>query len=106
MTETAGTSTLEPGLAALIAADAAFDAEVCMNCGVCTAVCPLDLGHLPRRVMHDASLGNRAAVVAHAEDIYSCLLCRMCEVSCPAGVHITANIRALRHYLNHHEYGL
>jgi heterodisulfide reductase subunit C len=106
MSEAPTIRTLDPGLAGVIGADAAFDAEVCMNCGVCTAVCPLDLEHLPRRVMHDASVGNRAAVVEHAEEIYSCLLCRMCEASCPAGVHITANIRALRHYLNHDEYGL
>lgn len=106
MTEATAIRVLDPALAGVIAADAGFDAEVCMNCGVCTAVCPLGMAHLPRRVMHDASLGNRAAVVEHAEEIYSCLLCRMCEASCPAGVHITGNIRALRHYLNHHEYGL
>lgn len=94
---------IDPGLVGALSADATFDATVCMNCGVCTAVCPLGLEALPRKVFHYAALGMRQAVIAHAEEVYSCLLCRMCEVSCPAGVHITANVRALRHYLNHTE---
>jgi heterodisulfide reductase subunit C2 len=89
-----------------ISADAAFDATVCVNCGVCTAVCPLGLEALPRKVFHYAALGMRDAVLEHTEEVYSCLLFRMCEVSCPAGVSITANVRALRHYLNHTEFGL
>jgi len=32
------------------------------------------------------------------ETVFSCLLCKLCEVNCPAGVHITENVRALRHY--------
>jgi heterodisulfide reductase subunit C len=97
---------VDPGLTAAVSAGAPFDADVCMNCGVCTAVCPLGSAVLPRRVCRDAVLGLRDAVVEYTEEIYSCLLCRMCESNCPAGVHITANIRALRHYLNHSEFGL
>jgi len=101
MTTVSAVPAIDPDLVSTISADAAFDATVCMNCGVCTAVCPLGLQALPRKVFHYAALGMRQTVLGHAEEIYSCLLCRMCEVSCPAGVHITANVRALRHYLNH-----
>ena len=68
-----------------------FDAEACMNCGVCTAVCPL---------------GLEDRVLAETETIYSCLLCRACQESCPAGVHIADNVRTLRHHLNRTAFGL
>jgi heterodisulfide reductase subunit C2 len=106
MTTTASPPAMDPGLTAAISAEAPFDADLCMNCGVCTAVCPLGLSALPRQVLHLAALGLREKVLEHTEEIYSCLLCQMCEVNCPAEVHITGNIRALRHYLNHTEFGL
>jgi heterodisulfide reductase subunit C2 len=106
MSTTTHRPAMDPDLSAAIAAVAPFDPSLCMNCGVCTALCPLGLEALPRKVFHYAVLGLREAVVDHSEEIYSCLLCRMCETSCPAGVHITANVRALRHYLNHSEHGL
>jgi heterodisulfide reductase subunit C len=97
---------LNPELLADVAAEGDFDATACMNCGVCTAVCPVGLAALPRRVFHDAVVGRQDAVLAEQEAVYSCLLCQLCEVSCPAGVHITQNIRTLRRYLNHRILGL
>lgn len=76
-----------------------FDVAVCMNCGVCTASCPLEIDVLPRRLMRYAALGLGDEVEAEAESVFSCLLCRACEQSCPAGVHITENIRMLRRWL-------
>lgn len=84
----------------------AFDAEACMNCGVCTAVCPLGIDLLPRRIFRYVELGMEDRVLAETETVYSCLLCRLCEESCPAGVHITENVRTLRHHLNRTLYGL
>ena len=83
-----------------------FDAEACMNCGVCTAVCPLGLDVLPRRLFRYVELGLEERVRAETETVYSCLLCRLCEESCPAGVHITENVRTLRHHLNRTVFGL
>jgi len=77
-----------------------FDAEACMNCGVCTAACPLGLDVLPRRLFRYVELGLEDRVLAETETVYSCLLCRLCEESCPAGVHITENVRTLRHHLS------
>jgi heterodisulfide reductase subunit C len=76
-----------------------FDAEACMNCGVCTAACPLGLDVLPRRLFRYVVLGLEDRVRAETETVFSCLLCRLCEESCPAGVHITENVRTLRHHL-------
>ncbi|HEX7659105.1 MAG TPA: 4Fe-4S dicluster domain-containing protein [Pseudonocardiaceae bacterium] len=83
-----------------------FNATECMNCGVCTAVCPLGIDALPRRLFHQVTLGMRDALLEQAETVYSCLLCGACEVNCPAGVHIAENVRGLRHYLNHTLYRL
>ncbi len=76
-----------------------YDAEVCMNCGVCTAACPLGIDLLPRRLFRYVELGLEQRVRNESESIFSCLLCRACEESCPAGVHITENVRVLRHWL-------
>ena len=83
-----------------------FDAEACMNCGVCTATCPLGLDVLPRRLFRYVVLGLEDRVRAESESVYSCLLCGLCEENCPAGVHITENVRALRHHLNRSVYGM
>lgn len=77
-----------------------FDAAACMNCGVCSAVCPLGIELLPRRLFRHVLLGLEEKLLAETETIYSCLLCGLCEESCPGGVHITENLRALRHFLN------
>lgn len=94
------------GLAERVREAGAFDAQACMNCGVCTAVCPLGIDLLPRRIFRYVELGMEDRVLAETETVYSCLLCRLCEESCPAGVHITENVRTLRHHLNRTLYGL
>ncbi len=76
-----------------------FDAEVCMNCGMCTATCPLGIDVLPRLVMRLGVLGFDEQLRAEKEAVFSCLLCRACEASCPAGVGITDNIHTLRRWL-------
>lgn len=76
-----------------------YDAEACMNCGVCTAVCPLEIDLLPRRLFRYVELGLADRVREESETVFSCLLCRACEESCPADVHITENVRVLRHWL-------
>lgn len=94
------TAVVTAELADRVRAAGPFDADVCMNCGVCTATCPLGLDVLPRRLFRYVLLGLEERVTAQTEAVYSCLLCRLCEESCPAGVHIAENVRALRHYLN------
>lgn len=89
-----------------VSAGTGFDAQACLNCGVCTSICPMGIDMLPRRLFHLVVLGDREQVLRHTETVYSCLLCRLCEVSCPADVSITANVRALRHYLNQHVLGV
>ena len=90
---------VDPGLADELRRLGEFDAEACMNCGVCTATCPLDLDLLPRRLFRYVLLGMDERVRAETPSVFACLLCRACEEACPAGVHITENVRILRHWL-------
>jgi len=82
-----------------------FDASACLNCGSCTALCPLGLELFPRKLFRYALLGVRQKVLEHTDAVYSCLLCGMCEENCPAGVHITGNVRARRVYLGREVFG-
>ncbi len=91
---------LQPHLAAEVGVDESFNAEACMNCGICSAICPMDIPHLPRELFRYVELGMRDEVLAHQETVFSCLLCKLCDVNCPAGVHIADNVRSLRHYFN------
>ena len=77
-----------------------FDATACMNCGVCCALCPMEIDILPRQIFRYALLGLEERVLDNTSNIYSCLLCKMCEANCPADVHIAQNVRFLRHYIN------
>ncbi|MBU2515135.1 4Fe-4S dicluster domain-containing protein [bacterium] len=83
-----------------------FNASACINCGTCTALCPMEIGLLPRHLFRYVLMGIEEKVIENTENIYSCLLCKMCEDNCPAGVHIAENVRALRSYLNETVYRL
>ena len=83
-----------------------FDAAACMNCGECTALCPVEIDLLPRALFRYVILGLDEKVLESTPEIYSCLLCRMCEANCPAEVPIAENIRLLRGYINKNVYRL
>ena len=82
-----------------------FNATACINCGSCTALCPLGINLLPRTLFRYVLLGAHEKVLENTENIYSCLLCKMCEENCPADVHIAENVRTLRTYINQNVYG-
>jgi heterodisulfide reductase subunit C2 len=92
-------ASVSSGLAERVRRLGEFDAEACMNCGVCTGTCPLGIDVLPRRLFRYVLLGLEDRVHDEQEAIFTCLLCRACEASCPAGVHIAENVRLLRRYL-------
>lgn len=97
---------VDPGFLESLRLGGEFDARLCINCGTCTALCPLGLEIMPRRLFRNALLGNREGVLGESEAIFSCLLCRLCEANCPAGIHIAENVRALRTIVNHEVHGL
>jgi heterodisulfide reductase subunit C len=83
-----------------------FNASACINCGSCTALCPIGVNLLPRQLFRYVLMGVKDKVLDNTENIYACLLCKMCEENCPADVHIAENVRTLRTYINRNIYGL
>ena len=83
-----------------------FNAGACFHCGTCSALCPLGYEILPRKLFREAMLGLEDRIIANTPQIFSCLLCRMCEVNCPQEVHIADNVRTLRYLINRQEFGL
>ena len=81
-----------------------FDASACINCGTCTALCPIGVNLLPRLLFRYVLMGALDRVLENTENIYSCLLCKMCEENCPADVSIAENVRTLRVYINQNIY--
>ena len=51
---------------------------------------------MPRLLFRYVVLGLDERVARSRDAIFSCLLCRACEASCPSGVHISENVRELR----------
>jgi len=96
------TTVLHPDMARQIWPGGEMNAEACMNCGVCSAVCPMGIELLPRRLFRFVLLGMEDRVRQESEAVFSCLLCRLCEVNCPADVPVAESVRSLRHYFNTH----
>ncbi len=88
-----------------VASSNEFDAWACMNCGVCSAVCPIGIDLMPRKLFRYAVLGLKDEVLAEQDAIFQCLLCKLCEENCTSDVHITANMRFLRGYIDQEVFG-
>jgi len=69
-----------------------------MACGTCASVCLVRRFYPsfnPRRVLHQASLGMREAVLSSPE-IWLCSACDACYPRCPQEIHISEVMGALR----------
>jgi Fe-S oxidoreductase len=77
--------------------------EACVNCGLCTARCPVLRALLgaegryagPRQVATSLSRALPEAWAAH-DTLYTCTLCGACEAVCPVGVPIPELVASLR----------
>ena len=99
-------STETSGFAAEVKRAEVFNIEACEHCVICNAVCPVGYDALPRKLFGFVLEGKEEMARRHTKELYSCLLCRMCEEHCPADVPITDNIRRLRVYLNKQQFKL
>jgi Fe-S oxidoreductase len=73
----------------------------CMQCGLCTNLCPWRLvpGETSEHfnIRHMQRLGQMGMEGFEAEDVlFACTTCSMCQSNCPRGVKIVDNVRAMR----------
>jgi Fe-S oxidoreductase len=69
----------------------------CMQCGMCSGVCPwpdVDSPFRPRKLIRMGALGLEGF---ESDDIlYACTTCKYCVVNCPRGVDLIGVFRAMR----------
>jgi len=69
----------------------------CMQCGTCSAVCPLSQAffYSPRRMLRQLALnlGTRQTL---DQSVWDCVMCNECSVNCPRGIDIIEVMRAIR----------
>jgi len=69
----------------------------CMQCGVCTASCPLShkMETTPRKIMEMIKAGMRNEVLS-SDTMWYCASCYACSVRCPQGISMAEVMYALR----------
>ncbi|MFW6069679.1 MAG: 4Fe-4S dicluster domain-containing protein [bacterium] len=78
----------------------AVGAEICFNCGTCTAMCPLgdDEHPFPRNMIRLAQLGLTDELMA-STDPWLCYYCGDCAETCPRQAEPGETMMALRRWL-------
>jgi heterodisulfide reductase subunit C len=91
-------SRLDPTFVDEIAALAGTDGlRGCIQCGTCSAVCPLSayMDHTPRRLLAMTRAGMKDDVL-RSTSIWICAGCYACTVACPKQIPVTDVIYALK----------
>jgi heterodisulfide reductase subunit C2 len=80
-----------------VCVDAASVVRDCLQCGTCSAVCPLEpyMDHSPRRLVALLRAGQDDTVL-RSRAIWVCTSCYACTVECPQQIPITDAIYALK----------
>jgi heterodisulfide reductase subunit C len=87
----------DPNFAKEIIEAGGHKANVCFQCGTCTAGCPTvyAMDYTPRQIMRMVNLGMRDKVLK-STTIWVCASCFTCQSRCPRGVEITGVMSALK----------
>lgn len=92
---------VDPNLHREMAQFGGHDVDLCMNCGNCTAICPLSEdsgGSFPRRVIHLLQVG-RSDKLLQSVDPWLCYYCGECSESCPRDANPAETMMATRRHL-------
>lgn len=91
---------IDPNLAQEVAAFGAKDMELCMQCGTCSASCPLSRGSetFPRKIYRFLQLGLRGPLLGSAVP-WLCYYCGDCNLDCPRGAEPAETMMAARRWL-------
>jgi len=80
-------------------------AFLCLECGKCTAVCPIskhNAGYSPRRMVADGLFYNANNIISD-KLLWSCLTCQLCTLRCPVDVKYSEYMRDIRTDAHQHD---
>jgi ferredoxin len=91
---------VDPGFIKDLTAFGLNDANKCMHCGNCTAVCPLSENDttFPRRLIKYAQMGMKERILQSPEP-WLCYYCGDCSDTCPRGADPGELMMVMRRYL-------
>lgn len=91
---------IDPKLYQEVAKFGATDMEVCMQCGACSASCPLSSGTnpFPRKIYRYLQLGLKDKLLRSSEP-WLCYYCGECNKDCPRGAEPAETMMAVRRWL-------
>ncbi len=92
--------TIDADLYREVAQFGAKDMETCMQCGTCSASCPLSTGTdtFPRKIYRYLQLGLRDKLLKSPEP-WLCYYCGECNLDCPRGAEPAETMMATRRWL-------
>ncbi|MCK6619661.1 MAG: 4Fe-4S dicluster domain-containing protein [Calditrichaceae bacterium] len=82
---------------AIMALEGGEHLSQCIQCGMCSATCPLSIymDYPPRRIIAMTRAGFKKEVLS-SNTIWLCASCYACTVHCPQNIHITDIMYALK----------
>jgi len=91
---------VDPGLLDELKEYGAIAPEKCINCGNCTAICPLTSSEhpFPRRTIRNVQMGLRERLLS-STDPWLCYFCGDCSITCPRGAEPAETMMASRRWL-------
>ncbi len=91
---------VDPTLVAELKQFGAVNPDACINCGNCTAICPLTTSEhpFPRRTIRIVQMGLRDRL-SESIDPWLCYFCGDCSITCPNGAEPAETMMAARRWL-------
>ncbi|MBU1056186.1 MAG: 4Fe-4S dicluster domain-containing protein [Proteobacteria bacterium] len=93
-------NSVDPKLYNEVAKFGAMDMEICMQCGACSASCPLSEGNnpFPRKIYRYLQLGLKDKLLKSSVP-WLCYYCGECNKECPRGAEPAETMMAVRRWL-------